>query len=244
MDAETAGYRRFAKYYDLCYQRYDYQRECAFLEQMFHEYGHGTVRRILDVACGTGSHDVILAQRSYKVVGIDASPIMIAQANAKAARYGDNVTYHLQDMRTLQVTGPFDVALCLFGGFSYLLSEHDVNAFLRALRGVLKPDSLFLFEWFNVEGLEPTPRRGWRRRQEGDTQLLRLSVSNYDPTDGIMTVDFHIVVLERTRLAEQFTETHRFRVYAMDEVNQLLNDAGFRVEQCDLEEVVVFEDFA
>lgn len=231
MDGDTAIWNRFAKYYDLIYQRYDYQRECAFLDQVFHEYGHGTVQRLLDVACGTGSHDVILAQRGYKVVGVDASPVMIAQANAKAAQHGVNVAYHVQDMRALQVSGPFDAALCLFGGFDYLLSDADVHAFLRGLRAVLKPDGLFLFECFNVEGLKPTPYRSWDRRVHGDTRIIRLSVSNYDPVNRVLTIDFHFVVLEQTRLIDEFSESHRLRVYAVDDVTQLLHDAGFHIEQ-------------
>jgi len=43
-------------------------------------------RRTLDVGCGTGAFAVALAERGGKVWGIDASPEMLAEAQAKEAR--------------------------------------------------------------------------------------------------------------------------------------------------------------
>ena len=42
-------------------------------------------RRALDVACGTGTLALLLADAGWKVVGLDSSQAMLAQARAKAA---------------------------------------------------------------------------------------------------------------------------------------------------------------
>ncbi len=44
----------------------------------------GSSRKVLDVACGTGSNAVILAEKGNKVTGIDISPEMLRLAERKA----------------------------------------------------------------------------------------------------------------------------------------------------------------
>ena len=55
--------------------------------------------RILDLCCGHGRHTVRLAQRGYRVTGLDLSAyhIRLAKAGAKAA--GVNVEFVRADMR-------------------------------------------------------------------------------------------------------------------------------------------------
>jgi trans-aconitate methyltransferase len=63
---------------------------------------------ILDVGCGTGELTHALLQKAragHTVVGIDADASMIARARQQ---YPD-MTFHVQDVRTLQVQEPFDV---------------------------------------------------------------------------------------------------------------------------------------
>ena len=111
-------FERFSEYYDLIYQRMvDYDRECDILERIFAEHPCDTVRSILDVGCGTGSHALILSKRGYSVTGIDISKAMIEKANVKAEREKVEVEFHVQDMRNLNLGREFDCAICMFGGF-------------------------------------------------------------------------------------------------------------------------------
>jgi SAM-dependent methyltransferase len=63
-------------------------------------------RRALDLACGTGTLALLLADAGWEVVGLDASAEMLAQARAKAANLETpgSATFVLGDMRQL-VTG-------------------------------------------------------------------------------------------------------------------------------------------
>lgn len=68
---------------------------------------------ILDIGCGTGSISLILAELAHKVVGIDLSGAMIAQAvnKAKAARLP--VTFEVMDASAPQLPrGNFSVIVC------------------------------------------------------------------------------------------------------------------------------------
>jgi 2-polyprenyl-3-methyl-5-hydroxy-6-metoxy-1,4-benzoquinol methylase len=68
---------------------------------------------ILDIGCGTGSLSVMLAELGHKVTGIDLSPAMIAQAEAKVRAAGQQVTLMVMDGAQPQLLPQrFDVIVC------------------------------------------------------------------------------------------------------------------------------------
>ena len=74
----------YANAYDYLYQDKDYNKECDFLEKIFLRYS-GSTSSILDLGCGTGGHVNILAEKGYKVTGIDRSGEMLSIARKKAS---------------------------------------------------------------------------------------------------------------------------------------------------------------
>ena len=223
------SFSKFASYYDVIYQRYDYDQECDFLINMFQRYYEGKAEGILDLGCGTGSHDVILAKKGFKVVGIDSSTTMIELAREKARNSGFEIEFTVQDMRELQLTNGFDCAICMFGSLGYVLSDEDLKSLFKGLRNVIKPNGLFLFEFWNVDGLKPAPYRSWDKREKEDIRVYRFSESNYDANEGVLDIRFAFVVLEQERLIDEFEELHRIRVYSLNEMKSILKDEGFDV---------------
>jgi len=68
---------------------------------------------VLDIGCGTGSLSVALAGLGHKVTGIDLSPLMIPQAQAKAAAHGFQTKFHVMDAAFPQLSyQQFDVIIC------------------------------------------------------------------------------------------------------------------------------------
>jgi SAM-dependent methyltransferase len=68
---------------------------------------------ILDVGCGTGSLSVVIAGLGCEVTGIDLSPAMIAQAEAKATALGRAITFYVMEAAAPQLPShQFDVIVC------------------------------------------------------------------------------------------------------------------------------------
>src|SRR5438552_17577657 len=107
-------YSTLAKYYDKIYHRKDYAKEVDFLEQVFRKYGR-KVKDILDVACGTGTHDTLLADKGYFVNGIDLNREMLKIARKKVS----DAKYTVGDMRTSDMGRQFDAVICLFSAINY-----------------------------------------------------------------------------------------------------------------------------
>src|SRR6266571_2085679 len=98
---------------------------------------------LLDIGCYTGGESLLLAQRGFRVVGVDLSPKMIELSRAKAKRW------HLADRTRFLVgrasdlssvldlgLGPFDAAYSVYGTLNL---EPRLDLFKRSLPLLLKP---------------------------------------------------------------------------------------------------------
>ena len=129
------SYEKFAEYYDLIYnQLVDYQKETDGIEKIFAKLYEKKPRSLLDMGCGTGSHALLLAKRGYSVTGIDVSEKMIEEAKRKARRENAKAEFHVQDMRKLELNKRFDCAICMFGGFGYVLTYEDLANVFSSLK--------------------------------------------------------------------------------------------------------------
>jgi ubiquinone/menaquinone biosynthesis C-methylase UbiE len=88
--------------------------------------------RVLDVACGTGRHSVLLARRGAFVVGVDKTAAYLDEAR-KNARGLSNCLFARGDMRRLPFDGEFDAAINLWTSFGYFDKPSDD---LKALKAV------------------------------------------------------------------------------------------------------------
>jgi len=222
-------YARFAKYYDQLYEggrKVSYDGEVRSLRKAFRRYGV-RVESILDLACGTGAHAIRLAPMGYDVVGLDASRAQLAIARRKARERGLRIPFVAGDMRTFSLGRTFDAAICMFGGWGYLVKLRDVRAALRQVYTHLRPGGLFAFEFWGGGGVR-SGRKSWTLVDE-PVKLIRLSDTVYDPRSRVYSIDMHHVVYRRRRVLEEFTERHNLRIYHITEMKRLLRRAGFRV---------------
>ncbi len=102
---------------------------------------------ILDAGCGTGVATRALAQRGYRVFGIDASYGMILKANSVCNADGiTNVQFIHGDVQSLPLQDSSVDAIVCLGVITYFKSE--VKA-LQELSRVLKPDGILILSILN-----------------------------------------------------------------------------------------------
>src|SRR2546430_17269876 len=119
----------------MLYADKDYDKECDYLELLFKEFASRKVRRILDVACGTGGHTIQLAKRGYTGLARDLSANMLSIARTKITLAGISGKGRLEkgDMRSLQGMGKFDACLCMFASIGYLPSLGQTLSAVQAM---------------------------------------------------------------------------------------------------------------
>jgi demethylmenaquinone methyltransferase/2-methoxy-6-polyprenyl-1,4-benzoquinol methylase len=110
------------------------------------------IREVLDICCGTGHQDLMLAETGIRVVGVDRSPSMLEVAQRKGR---NRVPFLLSDARRLPFKdNSFDGAL-----ISFALHENEPGLWhpmIREAVRVLRPKGSLLV----VDYLAPPPGKG------------------------------------------------------------------------------------
>lgn len=111
------------------------------------------VKRVLDVATGTGFHSIRLWQAGFEVVSADGSPEMLAKAFENGRLY-DLILHTVQsDWRWLNkaVHGEFDAVICLGNSFTHLFTERDRRKTLAEFYAALKHDGVLIIDQRNYD---------------------------------------------------------------------------------------------
>ncbi|HYM40385.1 MAG TPA: methyltransferase domain-containing protein [Thermoplasmata archaeon] len=219
-------FNRIAKYYDVLHEDVDYPAEVALLEKVFARFLARHPASVLDLGCGTGSHALILGERGFRVTGLDASPAMLRVARAKA-RGRPNPAFVRADMRSFDLGGTFDAAICMDGAFTHLLTDHDVLAHLRAVRRHLSPGGAYVFEF--AKALHPeTEGQGWIVH-DGPVQIVWLYDLSFDRSRQRLTAENRFFAFAGDRLRRRFVNTYSTRVMSVAVLRRLLARAGMRL---------------
>jgi SAM-dependent methyltransferase len=91
---------------------------------------------VIDAGCGTGRYASALAEAGFRVIGIDRSPALLAQARGSA-------TYVCADLLDWQPPEPAAAVLCR-GVLNDLIDDGERAAALAAFGTWLRPDGVLL----------------------------------------------------------------------------------------------------
>lgn len=222
---------RHAELYDLFYGAKPYAVEAGYLHGLLQRFSERPVRRVLDIACGTGSHAIELERLGYDVVGSDISEDMLARARQKAQEVSSAVRFERQDMRTLELaSGPFDAVLCLFDAIGHVQTTAAIKQSFRAVHRHLRDDGLFVLEFWHAAAMagRHDPLRVRRLATERG-EILRLSETTVDLARQCATVQHAIYDLRRDGTYQTAVERQVNRFFSLQEMSALLDDCSFDV---------------
>lgn len=199
----------------------DADRDAAFVDRAL---ALPPQAQVLDLGCGFGRHAIALAQRGYRVTGVDLSPQLLRIGEETARSVGAQIQWMRRDMRELDGLGPFDACVCLYTVFGYF--DDEVNAqVIRGIHDVLAPGARLMLDVFNPLALLPRVNDNvWRETPHGVVREVR----QYDALTGQLSTDRTLFGSNGTRFD---FPTSRVRMYAPYEVGKLLRGAGFEIDQ-------------
>jgi SAM-dependent methyltransferase len=226
--AKLALYSELAEYYDRIYWWKDYGQEIDFLLKVLRKYGV-MGRRILEVACGTGTHTKLLLSRGYQVTGVDLSDDVLAVARRKV---GSRATFVRGDMRTLDevVEGTFDAVICLFSAISYNQTMSDLKRSLQGFFDHTKKDGVTVFDtnFTNKEFIDGY--RGEDIFDDGNAMGARLSTSKRKGRVGELS--FSYLIKDGPRVIMLRNDIHRLGLFDPQDFRRAMRDVGFdRIER-------------
>lgn len=141
-----SAYGPLAEFYDSLTEDVDYPGLYGYL--MWH-FAQGGVkpRRVLDMACGTGSLSMLFASRGIETVGMDLSEDMLVRAREKAQTCKGNPPEFLQgNMADFSVSQPVDGLVCMLDSFNYLTDPAQGVSAIRCFYKALAPGGMLIFD--------------------------------------------------------------------------------------------------
>lgn len=113
------------------------------------------VKKVLDVACGTGFHSVRLIEAGFEVTSADGSPAMLAKAFENAKKRGHVLTTVQADWRWLNknVHCEYDAVICLGNSFTHLFDERDRRKALAEFYATLRHDGVLILDQRNYDSI-------------------------------------------------------------------------------------------
>ena len=223
------AYNMLAQYYDLLYGNENkISDECDFLENVFHKFCKQKPVDVLDIGCGTGSHSIVLANRNYKMAGIDQSKNMIEEAKRKSQNT-KNFFFKVQNMKEINFTKKFDCAFCIFNSFGYLTNNSDLNQFFSNLHKNLKANALFILEFWNISGIKASPYKNWTKKENDELVLYRIEETKLELETNLLESKKEFIITKGNEVVDNFKETHTLRCYTILEIQELLQKNNFQL---------------
>ena len=226
------GFQHYARFYDLLYADKPYQKETAYIRQLFDQYGKG-ISRILDAGCGTGLHAVEFVESGYKVTGLDQSADMIRLAQARKAELSpadqNMVEFVKSSFQSYRSPKPVDAVTALFHVMSYQTTGKLLVQAIQSAASNLEKGGLFVFDFWHTPGvLAEPPTRRTRTVSDGVISAKRSSVPSHDLENSLVKVDFILEIRDKaTECVELIEESHLMRHFIIEDLESALEQGGF-----------------
>ncbi|HEY4324119.1 MAG TPA: class I SAM-dependent methyltransferase [Mucilaginibacter sp.] len=214
----------YAQYYNLLYGDKDYASEAAYVDKLIKHYSHSATS-LLNLGCGTGKHDYVLARLGYTITGVDMSQEMADQAiNNIPEETRDQLSFLTGDIRNLKLGKTFDVVASLFHVISYQVSNQDlIDAFLTAYQH-LEPGGLFIFDcWYGPGVLTDPPVVRIKRISDDSIHVTRLAEPVINSLKNTVDVNYTILINEsNSNEVTEIKEKHEMRYLFTPEIDILV----------------------
>ncbi len=184
---------------------------------------------MLDLACGTGTLALLMAEQGWYVLGIDRSAAMLEQAQRKRAAVAEtiDVRFEQADLRHFELSAPVMLVTCCYDTLNYLLDEADLARCFAAVGRALLPGGLFCFDLATDYFL----RYHWQGVDLAEfDDFTQVTQSHYDYATGYSTLVLTGFVTTGRGRYRRFREVHVERAHSDGVVRALLEQAGFAVE--------------
>ena len=136
------SYKAFAQFYDYLTENVDYKVRSDYISNFFSEYNNGG-NKVLDLACGTGTMSLLLAEKGYLVTGIDLSDDMLTVAENKC---DGKVKFLKGNMTDFSLPDKFDYCLCSLDSINHLDGIKEVKKCFDCVYNSLNNNGVFVFD--------------------------------------------------------------------------------------------------
>ncbi len=216
------AYHALAASYDRLTSDVNYKNTVDFYWQILRQEKL-TPRTAADLACGTGSVAVLLAERGLQVTGVDMSEEMLCMAFQKAEGVENPPRFVCQRLERLQLPRGVDLAVCALDSMNYITDPEICQKAIKRIFKALNPGGCFIFDVNTPQKLRAMDNQifldedddvycVWRGEFDEVTRICSYGMDLFQPVGGLWHRSF---------------EEHREYAYTAGELTAWLKAAGF-----------------
>ena len=216
------AYHALAQSYDRLTSDVDYNATVDFYNEILHREGLKP-KTAVDLACGTGSVAILLAQKGLRVTAVDMSAEMLSEAAQKAMELENPPFFVNQRLEQLRLPRGVDLAVCALDSLDYITNPEDCAEAIRRVYRVLNPGGIFIFDVNTPEKLRAMDGQifldedddvfcVWRGEFDEETNICSYGMDLFQRNGGVWHRSF---------------EEHREYAYSQTQLTGFLKEAGF-----------------
>jgi SAM-dependent methyltransferase len=236
-DREVDEYRQIATLYDHV-GLYRDRPDIAFYVDAAKESGGS----VLEIGCGTGRILIPTARAGINIVGLDASPSMLAECRNRLTNESAEVQSHAElvtaDMRGFDLGRTFKLATIPFRPFQHLITVDDQLSCLRSIHRHLADGGELIFDLFNpsLEALANRPLGEVFADEpefvvpDGRRVVRRHRIAAHDRFAQVNEVELLYDITHPNGRQERLVHAFQMRYLFRFEAEHLLVRAGFEIE--------------
>ena len=216
------AYKELAASYDRLTNDVDYAAVVDFYRQILEREGL-CPRTCVDLACGTGSVSVLLAQQGLEVTGVDMSEDMLTVAFDKACGLDQPPRFLCQKLQELRLPRGVDLAVCALDSLDYVTDPDDCAEAIRRVYKALNPGGIFIFDVNTPEKLRAMDGQVWL---DEDDDVYCVWRGEFDESANICSYGMDLFQRQGDVWLRSFEE-HREYAYSRQQLTDFLKAAGF-----------------
>ena len=216
------AYHELAQSYDRLTNDVDYDATVDFYYEILKKEGISP-RTAVDLACGTGSVALRLAQRGVQVTAVDMSWQMLMVAQQKTAEVGLYPQFVCQKLQDLTLPRGVDLAVCALDSIDYILDPEDCQRAIRRVYKALNPGGCFIFDVNTPEKLRAMDGQVFL---DEDDDVYCVWRGEFDEKTNICSYGMDLFQRHGALWHRSFEE-HREYAYGTEQLVSYLHQAGF-----------------
>jgi SAM-dependent methyltransferase len=216
------AYQNLAYSYDRLTNDVDYEAVTDFYFQILEKEGLSP-RTAVDLACGTGSVSVLLAQRGLQVTAVDMSEDMLTVAYEKSMNLENPPRYICQRLEQLHLPRGVDLAVCALDSLDYITDPAACKQAIARVYKALNPGGCFIFDVNTPEKLRAMDGQVFL---DEDDDVYCVWRGEFDEETNICSYGMDLFS-RRGSVWHRSFEEHREYAYSAQQLVSYLKDAGF-----------------